>query len=854
MESPFSNYAQKSIEDVIKAFNTSLAEGLSNQEVKERQKKYGLNIIKEEKVAWYSLLFKQIYSSFFILFCGLAVLSFVFGEQLNAVIILAFLAINAGVGFYQEFQAYKNLEALQKYLVAMITVLRDGKEAEIPSSELVPGDILVLYPGDIIAGDVRFFRASSLEVDESILTGESASVLKNVEPISGVVNELKAQNIGFAGTTVMAGKGFGIVIATAHWTVMNGIAQLAESVKHESSLSKGTRELSSFITKLIVVATTTVFLGNLFFKGFDIDLANLLLFSVAMAITVTPEALPVVITFCLARGVKQLAKKHVLVKRLSAVEDLGAIEILCTDKTGTLTENTLSVGEVYGKDQDKALFYAALTTNYKGKSVSVVKKGFDYVLWSHLPQNMQQELLAYEGLVELPFDPASRRNVTVVQRSGAQAELIVRGSAPDVLGLCLIADDRKELDAWLLEQGERGNRVLAVGLKPIKFAGEKKLDVLLKDMELLGLISFADPIKKSAVESIQYAERLGLEIKVLSGDVPEVCLAIGKQVGLIQSREQVMTGDEFEKIPENQKESVVHKIAVFSRVNPAQKFEIIQLLQKKKVVGYMGDGVNDVPALKVADVSIAVQDAVDVAYRAANIIILQKSLHVLCTGIEEGRKTVTNTLKYIRTALGTIWGNFVSLFIASLLIDYLPMLPVQLLLVNLISDFPMIAVSTDSVDKQELKYPKQYHVQDILLICMVLGSVASLADMIFFFMFKNFEPGVLQTGWFVESILTAIVYIFCIRTRGFIFFGTMPSLPLLVLGLAGCATAFMLPFFPFGQEFFHFVPLSVHQYTLIGGVVCFFFCMTECMKLVVFSMLPVHKVARLKPRAMVKGG
>jgi Mg2+-importing ATPase len=279
-------------------------------------------------------------------------------------------------------------------------------------------------------------------------------------------------------------------------------------------------------------------------------------------------------------------------------------------------------------------------------------------------------------------------------------------------------------------------------------------------------------------------------------------------------------------------------------VNPSQKFEIVQLLQKKKVVGYMGDGVNDVPALQVADVSIAVQDAVDVAYRAANIIILQKSLHVLCTGVEEGRKVVANTLKYIRTSLGTIWGNFVSLFIASLLIDYLPMLPVQLLLVNLISDFPMIAVSTDSVDKQELRYPKQYHVQDILLICMVLGSVASLADMIFFFLFKNFEPAVLQTGWFVESILTAIVYIFCIRTRGFIFFGTVPSLPLLALALAGSVIGIVLPLLPFGHDFFHLVPLSMHQYALIGGVVFFFFCMTECMKFVVFSMLPGRKVLR----------
>lgn len=841
MEQLFTTFAQKSIEQTAQELNTSLTNGLTAKDVEERQKKYGPNLLPRQKVSWVALLIKQVYSSFFILFFLLAVLSFIFGEQLNALIILAFLAINAGVGFYQEFQAYKDLESLQKYFVAMITVLRDGTEQEIPSSELVPGDILVLYPGDILAADIRIARASSLELDESILTGESASVIKNADVAPQAVSELEAKNIGFAGTTVVGGKGFGIVFATATATVMSGIAALGESVKHESSLSAGTRELTSFITKLIVVAMATVFLGNLLFKGFDIDLANLLLFSVAMAITVTPEALPVVITFSLARGVKRLAKKHVLVKRLSAVEDLGAIEILCTDKTGTLTENALSVGEVYGAQPDKALLYATLTTIHKGKTVPVAKKGFDYVLWSHLTVQKQQELFAYEGLVELPFDAVTRRNVTVVKDAAGAIQLIVRGSAPDILGLCAELGERTEIDTWLAAQGAQGNRVLAVATKSIAFNGEKALLADEHDLELLGLIAFADPIKKSAAESIQYAQRLGVEIKVLSGDVPEVCLAIGQQVGLVQSRDQIMTGDEFEKLNGHQKEAAVARIALFSRVTPTQKYEIIQLLQKKKVVGYMGDGINDVPALKIADVSIAVQDAVDVAYRAANIIILQKSLHVLCTGIEEGRKTVANTLKYIRTALGTMWGNFVSLFIASLLIDYLPMLPIQLLLVNLISDFPMIAISTDTVDKKELQYPKQYHVRDIVLICAVLGSVASLADMIFFFMFKNIAPAILQTGWFVESIITAIVYIFCIRTRGFIFHGTAPSKPLCLLALGGGAIAVLLPMTAFGQYYFQLVPLALRQYGLIGMVVLFFFVMTELMKFIVFSVIQSKK-------------
>lgn len=843
METPFKTYAKDSVENVISALKTSLTTGLSGAEVKERLKKYGPNEVQAKKITWYSLLFKQIYSSFFVLFFLLAILSFVFGEQLNAAIILAFLVINAGIGFYQEYQAYKDLESLQKYLVAMITVLREGTEQEIPSSELVPGDILVLYPGDIIAGDIRIAHASSLEIDESILTGESMPVLKTIEPQEIAPNELAAPNIGFAGTTVVAGKGIGIVFATGATTVMNSIAKLAQEVEHESSLSKGTRELTSFITIIIAFATVSVFVGNILIKGF-VDVGNLLLFSVAMAITATPEALPVVISLCLARGVKELAKKHVIVKRLSAVEDLGAIEILCTDKTGTLTENSLSIKNVYGKDTEKVLFYAALTTNYKGKKQSISKKGFDYLLWSYLPEVQQRALLEYEGLAEIPFDPVSRRNVTVVKNKENQAELIVRGSAPDVLSLCALPDGTKEIEALLKAEGNQGNRVLAVATKSIEFKDEEDLTGLEKNLELLGFVSFGDPIKSTATESIKFAERLGVEIKVLSGDVPEVCLAIGKQVGLVTSADQLITGDAFEKLNERQKESVAEKIVIFSRVTPEQKYEIIELLQRKKVVGYMGDGINDVPALKMADVSIAVKEAVDVAYHAANIIILQKSLHVMCTGIEEGRKVVTNTLKYIRTDLGTIWGNFVSLFIASLLIPYLPMLPIQLLLVNLIADFPMIAVSTDTVEKAELKSPKQYHLQDILLICILLGSVASLVDLVYFLLFFKYEPAVLQTGWFVESILTALAYIFCIRTRGFVFKSGAPSLILIVLAGVSALAAVLLPFISYAQELFHFVPLSPYQYAIIAGIVFLFLCLTEFMKYMLFKFIQPIKIER----------
>ncbi len=837
----FISYAQKSVSDVEKELKTSLDEGLSEAEVKERLAKHGPNVFPEKKVTWLHLLIKQVYSSFFLLFLALAILSFVFGEHLNAGIILAFLFINAAVGFYQEFQANRTLEALKKYLHTTITVLRDGKEAEILSTELVPGDILILYPGDIVAGDIRIARATSLEIDESVLTGESASVAKTDEQIQ-VKSRMEAANIGFAGTTVVAGKAFGIVCATGGATVMSDIAKLAQIEEHESSLSKGTRELSSFITKIIIVAILALFLGNLAVKGFQINLADLILFSVAMAITVTPEALPVVITFSLARGVKRLAKNHVLVKRLSVIDDLGAIEILCTDKTGTLTENTLTVGEIRASDAAKTLFYAALTTSYKGKIAQKSKKGYDYILWDALPEADKQLVQEYNGLAELPYDPAHKHNVTVVQHAKEGAELIVRGSAEDIFQFCAPINNMNELNEWLDAQGQKGYRALAVATKKIKFIDEKELEKELNNLELLGLISFTDPIKKGVAESIQFAQQLGIEIKILSGDVKEVCAAISRQVGLIQKEEQVMTGAEFDELSDDQKQKAVQEIVVFARVTPEQKYQIIELLQKNKVVGYLGDGINDVPALKLADVSIAVNNAVDVAYRAANIIILQKSLHVICTGVQEGRKVVTNTLKYIRTALGSIWGNFLSLSVASLVLPYLPMLPVQLLLVNLLADFPMIAISTDAVDKEDLRYPHRYHVRDIILVCIAIGSMATAADLIFFIIFKHFKPEILQSGWFVESVLTAIVFIFCIRTNRFILLGTRPSWPLIVLAMLAGGAAVILPFTKFGRVIFKLVPLSMHHYAIIGAIVVFFLIVTESMKLIVFKF--IHKKTR----------
>ncbi len=831
----FSQYATQPHEQIFTELNTSFDTGLSTQEVHKRQKEIGLNQIEKHTVSWLNILVRQFTSPFIYVFFIIVAIYLVLGEYTDAIIILIIIIINATLGFYQEYHAENNLQMLKQYLISSVIARRDGKDSSVLNNVLVPGDIIVLYPGDIIPADCRFVQEENLMIDEAALTGESNPVHKVADAQKeSPKNPFDAHNIGFAGTTVTSGKAIAVVFATGLNTAMGRIAYLTTETMSESNLNKGTMRLARFLFSLILLMLTITMVLNILLKGGQLPLSELFIFSVALAITTIPEALPIVITFCLAQGASRLAKQKVIVKRLSAIEDLGGMEVLCTDKTGTLTENTIAVVDVFSDNPRDTLLYAANMLTQSTTKPGVQIKGFENALWQSLTPEELQKSKTFTRIKEIPYDPILKKNITLLQKDGTYI-LTIRGSAEEITKYITPTKEKlASLQQWIVQEEEqKGNRVLALAKKefPATTSISNNLIDELTNLEFLGLISFSDPIKKTAAIAIQKAQALGLQLKVLSGDSPYVCGTVAMQLGLITTRDAVITGSEFEKKSLEERSQCAYSYTVFARVTPEQKYEIINYLQKKYSVGYLGDGINDAPALKTAHVSMVVQDAVPIARETADIILLKKSLLVIVSGVEEGRKIFINTLKYISITVVTTFSNGLSLATASLFLDYLPMLPFQLLAVNLISDFPMIAIATDNVNHNELKQIKKYEVKDILIIAIILGSVTSFYDFIIFAIFHNSPPALLHTSWFIFSILSVLAFIFSFRKKDLFFKPTFPSLPLVSLACIAGATGICLPFTRFGQKILQLIPLSMHNLLTVGAVTVAYFVTTEVVKL-----------------------
>ncbi|MDP3998151.1 MAG: HAD-IC family P-type ATPase [bacterium] len=825
----FSQYTAKTGEEILKELGTEEL-GLSSQEVIRRQKEFGFNEVSGNEVYWWKVLIRQFKSAFLYLLLVAAILSFLLGQAMDGWMILLFVGLNTFLSFYQEYRSESTLKMLKQYVISKAKVYRGGKETIISSQELVPGDILALELGDIVPADVRFLKAQNLMIDESSLTGESAPAKKMAENLSREVKEIyQAENIGFSGTIVTDGEGMGVVLGTGQNTAIGEIASLVAGDKRTSSFEKGIGQFSQFILRLIIITLVFVVLANIVLKGTAVNIPTLFIFAIALAVSVIPEALPVVMTFSLSRGALHLAKNKVVVKRLSAVEDLGSIEILCTDKTGTITENKLTVDEIY-ENHKLTLFYACLAnSSFFQKEAN---NSFDAALWQALSAQQRKKLTRYQRLKEIPFDPEKRRN-SVVVKNGASYELVVRGAPESIIQLCLSSSQKEShsLSDWILSHGEKGKRIIAVAKKRLS---AQNIEAGEKDLDFVGLVSFTDPLKKTTDEAVLKAESLGLKIKILTGDSREVAGHVAQTIGLIKTPGAVIIGEEFDKLSPEKQHQAVDDFSVFARVSPQQKHLIIQLLEEKYEVGFLGEGINDVPALKIANVAIAVKGAADIAREAADIVLLNKSLNVIVDGIKEGREIFANTTKYIRATLASNFGNFYTVAVVSLFINFLPLLPLQILLINLLTDFPLIAVATDNVDKEELRRPRSYDIKEIVLIATILGVVSTVFDFIFFALFYRISPAVLQTNWFIGSVLTELIFLFSIRTRFSVFKAKPPSNILLYLTSLAFVTAIILPFTSFGQQVFSFIRPNLNHLYLILVVVVLYFVTTESVKLLYY--------------------
>ena len=835
----FSKYANTNISEVTKLFSVDPSNGLPLSEIETRRKATGLNLLANSKVSPLKIFLRQFKSSFIYLLLFATVLSFILGQFTEGIMILIFLLINAALGFYQEYRSEQTVELLKRYVATRVKVRRGGKVSTINASEIVLGDVIILEAGDGVPADIRIIEEKGLVVNEEPLTGESVSVEKESAPLTGDTTELyEAKNIYFSGTTVVSGSATGIVFAIGNRTQIGGIAELVGGTSHVSSFEKELGKFSRFILYLVIGTLLFIFAMNIVLKGYSANIVELAIFSIALAVSVVPEALPLVMTFSLSRGARHLAKERVVVKRLSAIEDLGGIQMLCTDKTGTLTENKLTVHEMCGEDARATLFAGALGGNYLGaRARGGAPDPFDTALWESLSLKEQTDVASYSRLRDTPFDPVHKRN-SVTLKKGSDTVMIIRGAPESIIASSKLSKDEQEKTfAWMAEEGRAGRRTLAIASK--KWTAHSNEET---GFTFVGCISFIDPIKGTAVQAIIDAQKLGLKIKILTGDSKEVAGQVAHKVGLAKSPEDVLTAREFFALPEGVREGALEQTNVFARVSPEEKYRLIELLQKTYQVGFLGEGINDAPALKIANVAIVVASASDIAREVSDIILLDNSLSVVVGGIREGRAIFANTVKYIRSSLSSNFGNFYAVAISSLFIPFLPMLATQILLVNLLSDFPAIAIATDTVDDDELREPKQYDVRKLVAMGTVLGIVSTVFDFIIFASFYKLGPEVLQTHWFIESILTELLFLFSIRSRGFFFQTKAPSFVLVVLTVLAASATLLIPFTSIGQSLFHFIAPTASSLGFVLGIVALYFVTTEFAKISYYRLTTQQKV------------
>lgn len=802
--------------EICRKLNVHSDKGLSRKEALHRLVEHGPNSLEMRSVSPWRIFFRQFKNAFVYLLIVSSLLALALGEVIDASIIFGFVIVNGLLGFFQEYRSERSVQLLRTFVVPTARVVRGGAEIEVPSSELVVGDIVLVRIGDLIPADVRFIAVDNLTIDESILTGESVAVAKTADALGVPAREAyQAHNLGFAQTVVVTGTGRAVVVATGARTQMGSLAKLTTETVRVSGFEKGLRTFSGFTLRMVLGAIVLMFAANIVLDGDKSSPLELVIFCIALAISVVPEAMPLVTTFSLSRGALRLARRKVVVKRLSSIEDLGSIEVLCTDKTGTLTENKLKIIDIFG-DQREVLEFALLGNDRAQKHGGTI----DGVIWHAASTRAHARARRVELVEELPFNPETRTSGAVMKERGRRLH-VLRG-APEVLLKYLPQAQRHDAEQWAHHQGQLGRRVLAV----VSEDGEKHFH---------GMISFADPLKATAKKAIAEAEELGVRVVVLTGDAPEVAGAIARECGLLESDEKILTGSELFDLSPEQRETALRTAKVFARVTPEEKYEIIQRLQKRHVVGFMGEGINDAPALKVANVAIAVREASDVAREAADIVLLDKSLHVVIDGIREGREVFVNTVKYVRSTITSNFGNFYAVVIASLLIPFLPMTATQILLVNLFTDFPMMALATDGVEKDELQTPQSYHLKEIVRLALVLGFVSTVFDLAYFGIFVSSGEVPLRTNWFIGSILTELLFLFSIRSNAPFFRASRPSTVIIAMSVVAAIAAIALPYSPLA-DWVGFQAPSSTDLAIIIGLAMAYFIVNEIAKALFFAV------------------
>jgi len=807
-------------------------DGLSSDDVAERLRHFGPNTLGTHRVRATAVLFRQVRNPILILLLGAALVSGLTGGGTNAVIIAVIVALSVGLGFFNEYRAEVAMAALRSKIRQEAEVRRDGRAGRVPVTNLVPGDVVSLRIGDIVPADLRLLKVDELECDEGLLTGESMPVVKAAAAVSDRESQ-DQPGCAFMGTIVHQGSALGVVVRTGARTAFGEIAAGLAEKHSQTAFEVGLSHFSRFLFTVAALLTAFIFIVNV---ALSRPLIDALLFSLAIAVGIAPEMMPAIVTVSLSAGSKALTAKKVLVKRLVAIEDLGNIEILFTDKTGTLTEGVITFERALdadGKESERPVLFglvcneAALTTEGP-----VGGNALDQALWAAPGAASGGPVAAtaasYQRLGILPFDHERQLASVWVKDPCGRPLLVTKGAPEAVLDRCVNVPDsaRRVLDALFSE----GARVVAVGAR-----STESMEALSAEDEqglvLEGFLTFADRPKSDAGTSIAQLEQLGVEVKIITGDNGLVAAKVCSEIGVACAG--VLSGAEVASLDDDHLAAAIPTTTVFARIGPDQKSRIIKVARHTgKDVAFLGDGVNDAVALHHADVGISVDSGTDVAKDAADVVLLDKDLGVLAEGVMEGRRIFSNTMKYVLMATSSNFGNMFSAAGASVFLSFLPMLPSQILLNNLLYNAGQLVIPTDRVDAEALARPAAWDMKFIRRFMSVFGPVSSIFDFLtFWVMLTVLHAGhtEFRTGWFVESIATQTLVVYVIRTRRIPFFKSRPSLPMLMVPTGAALVGAVLPYTGLAN-LLGFTPLPATFFLLLFGMVVVYLLLVELAK------------------------
>lgn len=838
----YNEISKLTTEEILTKYHTK-EEGLTNKEAQKRLNSNGKNIvIKEVNRSIFYFIFNSLKEEFIIILLVLAVINFSLGDKLGSLVIVLIAIISMLIRVLEDYSAYKFNKKLRSKIVSTTKVIRDNKELEIKVENVVVGDIISLNAGSIIPADCIVINSKDLFVNESVFTGESIPVEKKETNKKEYDNLFDIKNVLYMSSSVISGTAKAIVVKTGFDTYLGKIGKEINTKKNITAFDKGMKDITNMLIKFMVVICLIILLVDGIIRS---NFTEAILFAFSVAVGITPSMLPMIVNVNLTKGTKALAKKKVLVKHIESIQNLGAIDTLCTDKTGTLTENKIVLQkyiDVLGNEDNSILEYAYINSYYSSGMKNIVDRAIMIYGSKH---NLDNILPKYEKIDEIPFD-YNRKVMSIIVRNKNTYRMITKGAMEEVLKRCTkvkVKGKEEDLTKELIDiVTNKAKEMATSGMQVLALAAKKTEKGVLsfdenseKEMTFIGFVAFLDSPKKDVKKVINKLRKYGVKTKILTGDNPYSTTMVASLAGI--NSDEILTGAEIDKLSDKALAIKVEEIDVFARLNPIQKERVVRILKSNgHVVGYMGDGINDAPSLRQSDVGLSVNTATDIAKETSDMILLEKSLDVICDGIIEGRKVYGNIIKYMKMALSADFGDVFSIMIASIFLPFLPLLPIQMLFQDFIYDFSQIGIPYDNVDEEFITFPKKWNTKGIAKFMIVMGITSSIIDVLAFLTFWHLlgynsidKESYFQTAWFITSLITELMIIYNVRTSKDIF-NSRPSKVLLLLTLLSSILTIVTPILFHNILSFHFEILSIKFYLYLLSLVILYVLIVSIVK------------------------